>query len=108
MIEELKRKLVHGQFYQDLEGPSVYKEKSLVWLCSSALKRETESLKTTAQDQALNIHYHQRNIMKQLIVNGECAIRQKYTQNILLQDAQHLCHLNTLIDTIWWLLKSTG
>jgi hypothetical protein len=29
-IEELKRKPMHGQFYWDLEKPSVDKEKSLV------------------------------------------------------------------------------
>jgi hypothetical protein len=43
--EELKRKLMHGQFYQDLERPSVDRRKSLAWLCSSSLKRQTESLK---------------------------------------------------------------
>jgi hypothetical protein len=32
--EELKRKPMHGQFYQNLERPSVDKEKSLAWLCS--------------------------------------------------------------------------
>jgi len=30
MTEELKRKPTHGQFYWDLEKPSVNKEKSLV------------------------------------------------------------------------------
>jgi hypothetical protein len=29
-------------------------------------------------------------------------------QNILLQDEQHLCHLNTPIDTIRWLVTYTG
>jgi len=33
-IEELMSKSVHGQFYQDLERPSVDKEKYLAWLCS--------------------------------------------------------------------------
>jgi anti-sigma28 factor (negative regulator of flagellin synthesis) len=37
-IEELKRKPMHGQFYQNLERPSVDKEKSLAWLCGSGLK----------------------------------------------------------------------
>jgi len=35
--EELKRKQMHGQFYRDLGRPSVDKEKSLVWLCSSGI-----------------------------------------------------------------------
>jgi len=30
------------------------------------------------------------------------------TQKTMLQDAQHLRHLNTLIDTIRWLVTSTG
>jgi hypothetical protein len=45
-------------------------EKSLVRLCSSGLKGETESLIIAAKDQALNMHYHHRNI-----INAECAIR---------------------------------
>jgi hypothetical protein len=32
--EELNTKPVHGQFYWDLERPSVDKEKFLAWLCS--------------------------------------------------------------------------
>ena len=38
--------------------------------------------------------------MKQQIANAGCGIRRKNTQNIMLHDAQHLHHLNTLIDTI--------
>jgi hypothetical protein len=64
-IEELKRKSMHGQFYRDLERPSVDIEKSLAWLCSSGLEGEMESLIIAAQDQALNTHYRDRNIMKQ-------------------------------------------
>jgi hypothetical protein len=43
-----------------------------------------------------------------MTVNAKCAIRHKNTLNILLQDAQHLHHLNTLIDTIRWLVIATG
>jgi len=39
--EELKRKPMHGQFYRGLERPSVDKEKSMVWLCSSGPKGVT-------------------------------------------------------------------
>ena len=61
-IEELKRKPMHGQFYQDLERLSV--EKSLVWLCNSGLRGEMESLIIAVQDQALNKHNHLSNIME--------------------------------------------
>jgi hypothetical protein len=44
---------MHGQFYWDLVRPTVDKEKSLVWLCSSDIKGETENLITAAQDQAI-------------------------------------------------------
>jgi len=43
-----------------------------------------------------------------MTVNAKCAIRQKNTLNILLQDAQHLHHLNTPIDTIRWLVIANG
>jgi hypothetical protein len=56
---------MHGQLYRDLERPSVDKEKSLAWLCSSGLKGQMKSLIIAAQNQALNMHYYQRNIMKQ-------------------------------------------
>jgi len=36
-----------------------------MWLCSSGLNGEMESLIIAAQDKALNMCYHQRNIMKQ-------------------------------------------
>jgi len=54
---------MHGQFYQDLGRLPVDKENSLVWLCRSGLKGETEILIIAAQDQALNMCYHQSNTM---------------------------------------------
>jgi hypothetical protein len=38
--EERKRKPVHGHFYWDHERPSVDKEKSLAWLCSSGQREK--------------------------------------------------------------------
>jgi hypothetical protein len=60
MTEELKSKPMHGQFYCDLERPSVDKEKSVTWLCSSGLKEESESLIIADQDHALNMYKHHR------------------------------------------------
>jgi hypothetical protein len=88
-IEELKRKPMHGQFYQDLERPSVYKEKSLVRLCSSGLRGETESLITTDQDQALDMHYHHRNIMTQL-TDFKCGMCYKAVSRATWLTAQGL------------------
>jgi len=45
---------MQGQFYQDLEKPSVNKEKSLVCFYSSSLQAEMGSLITAAKDQARN------------------------------------------------------
>jgi len=45
---------MNGQFYWNLERPSVDKEKSLAWLSSSG-SEEMESLITAVEDQALNI-----------------------------------------------------
>jgi len=40
---------MHGQFYRDFERSSVDKENSSVWLCSSGLIGETESLITATK-----------------------------------------------------------
>jgi hypothetical protein len=34
---EMKKKPIHGKFYQQLERPSADKEKSLAWLSTSGL-----------------------------------------------------------------------
>jgi hypothetical protein len=80
-MEDLKRKPMHGKFYWHLERPSVAKEKSLAWLYISGLKGEMEGLMTAAQDQALNMQYHHRNIMKQPIVS-ECRMCYKLVEPI--------------------------
>jgi len=54
-MKGIKRKPMHGQFYQDLERSSLDTERSLVWLCSSGLEGETKSLKILAQ----GVHFHQ-------------------------------------------------
>jgi len=79
-IEELKRKPMTGQFYWDLERSSADKEKSLAWLCSSG-SEEMESLITAAEDQALNTHYHQRNIIK-LPIDSKCRMCYKAEKHI--------------------------
>ena len=82
--QKFKRKPMHGQFYQDLEGPSVYQEKSLAWLCSSGLKGEMESLIIAAQDQAVNMLYYERNIMKQPIDSN---------RNMCYKAEEHIKHI---------------
>jgi hypothetical protein len=56
-------------------------EKPLVWVCSSGLKRETESLIILAKHQARNTHYHQRNIIKQP-TDSKCRICCKAEKHI--------------------------
>jgi hypothetical protein len=64
---------MHGQFYQHLERPLADKKNSLAWLFSSGLMGEMESLIIAAQDQIINMHYYQRNIMKQP-VDSQCRV----------------------------------
>ena len=67
-----------------------------------------ESLTITSLDQALNKGYHQRDIMKQPI-DSKCRVcyKAEHTKH-KVAGAQHLCHLNTLLDTIRLLVTSTG
>jgi hypothetical protein len=49
-MEKLKSKPMHGQFYQELERPLADKEKSLESLCSSGLKYNSSSPRSSTQD----------------------------------------------------------
>ena len=54
--------------------------KSLVWLCSSGVKGEIESLIIAAQGWALNMCYQQKKIMRRPIdINAEFALKVKNT-----------------------------
>jgi hypothetical protein len=99
---------MHGHFNWELERPSVDKDRSIVWLCSSGLTGEAESLMTAAQDQALNTHYHQRNIMEQPI-DSKCR-KCKAEEHIkhIVAEYTTLAPSEYLIDTIRWLVTSTG
>ena len=57
-IEELKSKPMHGQFYKELERPLADKEKSLVWLCSSGLKFNNSSPRSSTQDVVSSEEHH--------------------------------------------------
>ena len=108
-IEELKRKPMHGKFYQNLERPSLDKEKSLAWLCGSGLKGEMESLIIAAEDQVLSTHYHQRNIMKQPI-DCKCRMCCKAEEHIkhivagctTLAPSEYTSRLNKMAGYIHW------
>jgi hypothetical protein len=97
---------MHEQFHRVLERPSVDEEKSLTWLYSSGLMGETDSLIIAARFQALNSNFHQKNIMKQP-TDGKCRMCCKAEEHVTHIAAQYLHHLNTLIDTIKWLVTST-
>jgi hypothetical protein len=88
---------------------SVNNDKFLVWLCSSGLKGEAESLMTAAQDQALNTCYHHRNIVKQPVDN-KCKLRCKAEQHInyIAAGCITLVPSEYLIETIRWLVTATG
>jgi hypothetical protein len=74
---------MHGQFYRVLERPSVGKEKSLEWLCSTGLKGETDSLIIATQNQAPGSRYHHQNIM-QKPTDSKCSMCCK---------AEHIKHI---------------
>ena len=63
-VEERKRKPMHWQLYRDLERPSADKRSPWCGYVAQALGR-TGSVMTAAQDQALNMRYYKRSIMKQ-------------------------------------------
>jgi hypothetical protein len=104
-----QKKSMHGQFYRELERTSADKEKSMVWLCSSGIKGVTESLTIATQDQALNMCYNQRNIMKQP-TDSKFRTWYKAEEHMkhIVVGLTALHHLNTLINTKRWPVTSTG
>jgi len=62
-VEELQSNPMPGQFYRDLEGPSVDKSPQCGFVAH--LNGGTESSIMVGQDQLLNTCYHQENIVKQ-------------------------------------------
>jgi len=98
---------MHEQFNRDVGRLSVDKEKSLAWLCSLGIKGEIEFDNSSPRSSTSICVTIRTSWSNQLKVNAECAIRQN-TQNILLQEAQNLHPLTTLIDTIRRLVTATG
>ena len=66
-LSKIANKPLHGKFFKHLEGAHINKELRVKWLTNGRLKGETESLLVAAQDQALNIRYHQRHILGQSV-----------------------------------------
>jgi len=60
-----------------------------VWLFSSGLTEETESLIIAAQDQALNMHYHHRNNTKQT-TDSKCRMCHKAAEHKKCTVAVHI------------------
>ena len=58
-------KAMHGKLPKYLEKYYVDQEMSFQWMKYTGLKGETEGLITAAQDQALNIRYYSKHIIKQ-------------------------------------------
>jgi uncharacterized protein YxeA len=72
--------MMHGQFYWDLERPSVDKEKSLVWLCDSGLKGEIDSLIIEPKiKHSMHVFIKGKSLSNQMIIHPGCAIREKNT-----------------------------
>ena len=63
--DKWKEKAMHGKFLNYLDKDHVNIELSFKWMKHTRLKGETEGLITAAKDQALNIRYYSKHIIKQ-------------------------------------------
>jgi len=72
--------IMHGQFYWYLERPSVDKEKSSMWLCSSGLKEKIESLIIQPKiKHSICVFIKGTSLSNQLTANTGCATRYRNT-----------------------------
>ena len=63
--DKWKENTMHGKFPNYLDNDHVDVELSFEWMKHTGLKGETEGLITAAQDQAVNIRYYSKHIIKQ-------------------------------------------
>jgi len=84
---------------QELERPSVDKEKALEWLYSSGLQGETECLIIAAQDQVLNRCYQQKIIIYQPTDN-KCRMCYKTEEHI-----KHIVAWCTFASTEYYIIR---
>ena len=63
--DKLQEKALHGKFPNYLDKDHVDVKLSFQWMKHIGLKGEAEGLITAAQDQALNIRYYSKHIIKQ-------------------------------------------
>ena len=65
VVDKWKEKAMHGKLSNYLDKDHVHVELSFEWMKHTGFKGETEGLITAAQDQALNIRYYSKHIIKQ-------------------------------------------
>ena len=78
-MDQLRSMKLHGQFGRDTNNKK--SEKSLHWLRNGNLKRETESLFSTAQVQALNTNSVRKIYHKD--VSNKCRLCGIHVENVL-------------------------
>ena len=74
LLDNWKRKALHGKFFDLLNKPFVDKTRSLCWLRSSTLKGVSEGFICAAQDQSLRT----RNYSKYILHVPSCNIKPRH------------------------------
>uniref|UniRef100_H2ZUK9 Reverse transcriptase domain-containing protein n=1 Tax=Latimeria chalumnae TaxID=7897 RepID=H2ZUK9_LATCH len=76
-----EEKPLHGQFLRNANCVYIDLTASFQWLRGSGIKGETESFIMSAQDQALNIRYYQKQILKSSI-DSQCRMCHHHSEHL--------------------------
>ena len=111
-MDQLRSLKLHGQFGNDTDDKK--SEKSWHWLRNGNLKRETESMLSAAQEQALNTNSVRKIYHKD--VSNKCRLCETQVENVLhivsccsmLAQKEYKRHDKICLNTYWALCKKYG
>ena len=109
LLDNWKRKALHGKFFDRLNKPFVDKTRSLCWLRSSTLKGVSEGFICAAQDQSLRTRNYSKHILHETN-DDKCRLCHQTAETLdhllssceVLAKTEYIVRHNTVAKYIHW------